>query len=920
MGKNKSASNLVNVIDFNNDRIAFISGSTTLMSISSSGAITTTGVISGSNAASASFALNAGLLNNRNSAEFTSTGSFNSYTSSNDATVTSVAGAALSAVAGVNALAARTSSYTTTSSFNNYTASNNTTMSCVSSTATSAIVGVGALASQTGSYATTGSNTFDGGQYLSSSFNPTGFSTTASLYTDGGLRVTKDAYISGTLYLNNVTVFGTQSISYISSSQLNIGTNLITVNTDTPSIRFGGLAVYDSGSTGLTGSILWDSQNNHWVYSNPSGSSYSGGMFISGPRTSTLGSETGTTSCMLMAGQGGDHITSSMIYHSSTVTCFHGNSYISGSGAACFAGVITGGSDILLTGTNGNLYGGTAAGSATISNVGGQTYAKFFGASHATTPNATAFVNSNSTMLTISSAGVACFASNVCASTISAATEFRLAASFARVATLDAGGGFGGGYNFNWNNASPIHDSTGALSGYGYANDGSIRLYTRSSQAANTAASERIRILNTGVACFACQVYIGTDRLCWTDTTFKTLQVGNGAFNNTSNQTQIVNNIYYDDSSYKYLIAGPANRIIMTTNGEIQLETANSGNPGCVISLNARLVVANTGAVSISCGLIVGSSICTQGNCTFVRAHNYTWMGGSGGDYGSVGYNIGYTSSSATYTYAVTDLASMIRFDSGGFNFLTAPGGTAGNPLSFACRVRILNSGSTIFSCAICLAGANIFMPGAIAGRGSMIEMPNSQTADLLGMPNLSSTFYLSYACNSLVFRNDSGGTMLQMYCNRTVDVGGNLNVGGGISAGGSLNGGPLTTTTQKIKNSAGGFANMVHKVQGAAGSFSQLVICVDLRGAGGYGYIINTGGTGGGIFQSGGGYTNGQINFSHSAPVGSGFTVTCHACTGTDNIIRFVGGGGVHPFASIQMFGSLQQDFDDTNIYIDYR
>jgi hypothetical protein len=307
------------------------------MSISSSGAITTTGVISGSNAASASYALNAGLLNNKNSAEFTSTGSFNSYTSSNDATVTSVAMSTALALASIATLTSKTGSYTTTSSFNSYTSSNDANVNCVSSTATSALVGVGALASQTGSYSTTGSNTFVGGQYLSSSFNPTGFSTTASLYTDGGLRVTKDAYISGTLYLNNVTVFGTQSVAYISSSQLNIGTNLITVNTDTPSVRFGGLAVYDSGSTGLTGSILWDSQNNHWVYSNPSGSSYSGGMFISGPRTSTLGSETGTTSCMLLAGQGGDHLTSSMIYHSSTATCFYGNSFISSSGAACFA-------------------------------------------------------------------------------------------------------------------------------------------------------------------------------------------------------------------------------------------------------------------------------------------------------------------------------------------------------------------------------------------------------------------------------------------------------------------------------------------------------------------------------------------------------------------------------------------------------
>jgi hypothetical protein len=180
----------------------------------------------------------------------------------------------------------------------------------------SAITRLISLENRTGSYATTGSNTFVGSQYFSSSFNPTGFTTTASLYTDGGLRVTKDMYVSGTAYFNNITVFGTQSVAYISSSQLNIGTNIITVNTDTPTIRFGGLAVYDSGSTGLTGSILWDSQNNHWVYTNPSGSSYSGGMLISGPRASSLGSEQGTTSNALMKGQGGDHITSSGIFES----------------------------------------------------------------------------------------------------------------------------------------------------------------------------------------------------------------------------------------------------------------------------------------------------------------------------------------------------------------------------------------------------------------------------------------------------------------------------------------------------------------------------------------------------------------------------------------------------------------------------
>lgn len=90
-------------------------------------------------------------------------------------------------------------------------------------------------------YATTGSNTYTGPQYINEGSNAIGFTSTASLYTDGGLRVTKDAFVSGTLYLNNLTVFGTSSIQYVTSSQLNVGTNIITVNTDTPAIRFGGL-------------------------------------------------------------------------------------------------------------------------------------------------------------------------------------------------------------------------------------------------------------------------------------------------------------------------------------------------------------------------------------------------------------------------------------------------------------------------------------------------------------------------------------------------------------------------------------------------------------------------------------------------------------------------------------------------------
>jgi len=315
------------------------------------------------NAATASLNTYTSSNNTNISALNAQSASFLAYTASNDANV-------ISAFANISSLSAGSAS----SAFNvnalsnfsasmlSYTASSNVKFAGLDAASGSAITRLTSLENRTGSYATTGSNTFVGGQYFSSSLNPTGFTTTASLYTDGGLRVTKDAYISGTLYLNNVTVFGTQSIAYISSSQLNIGTNIITVNTDTPSVRFGGLAVYDSGSTGLTGSMLWDSQNNHWIYSNPSGSSYSGGMFISGPRTSTLGSETGTTSCMLLAGQGGDHLTSSMIYHSSTVTCIP--TAIAAGSTACFAGNLNACSSVNV-GLNLRISTSTSAGNAT---------------------------------------------------------------------------------------------------------------------------------------------------------------------------------------------------------------------------------------------------------------------------------------------------------------------------------------------------------------------------------------------------------------------------------------------------------------------------------------------------------------------------------------------------------------------------
>jgi hypothetical protein len=131
--------------------------------------------------------------------------------------------------------------------------------------------------------------------------------------------------------------------------------------------------------------------------------------------------------------------------------------------------------------------------------------------------------------------------------------------------------------------------------------------------------------------------------------------------------------------------SGGTNPIYLTSSGGF-FALSNGGSVD-------HLLITSSGAASFSNSITAASFIQTSGNATYFRAGNYTWMGGSGGDYGSVGYNIGYTGTSTTYNYAVSDFASMLRFDSGGFVFLNATNGTAGNPITFTPRLTIANGG-----------------------------------------------------------------------------------------------------------------------------------------------------------------------------------------------------------------------------------
>ncbi len=156
--------------------------------------------------------------------------------------------------------------------------------------------------------ATTGSNTFTGIQTISNTTNSTNFADGA-LIVQGGVGITKDVNISGSLTVTGLLTAVSSSIQYVTSSQLNIGLSRITVNDD-DLVRFAGLSVIDSGSTFGTGSLLWDSLNNHWI-AEVDDQNYNSTILIGGPKNSgSLGSEIGLTANRVPVAVDTNHIDS----------------------------------------------------------------------------------------------------------------------------------------------------------------------------------------------------------------------------------------------------------------------------------------------------------------------------------------------------------------------------------------------------------------------------------------------------------------------------------------------------------------------------------------------------------------------------------------------------------------------------------
>jgi exonuclease VII small subunit len=279
------------------------------------------------NTATASFSSSIGSLNN-------ATASLNTATSSLNSSITSLNAATASFSSAIGSLNNATASlYTATSSLNSsITSLNAATASLLSFTASQAALNV--------KYATTGSNTFTGTQT-----------------------------ITGSLFISqNLVVQGSSSIQNITASVVSIGTNTVILNTDTPSIRFGGIKVQDSGSgAGASGSLLWDSQEDRWIYVTPSGSAegYNSAILIGGPKNlGSIGSELGLTTGKIQKAVGGDHIGDSIMTESGTTVSVSGSL-----SATSLTGSINGSQITDATVSNAKLANSTISGISLGSNL-----------------------------------------------------------------------------------------------------------------------------------------------------------------------------------------------------------------------------------------------------------------------------------------------------------------------------------------------------------------------------------------------------------------------------------------------------------------------------------------------------------------------------------------------------------------------
>jgi hypothetical protein len=156
---------------------------------------------------------------------------------------------------------------------------------------------------------------------IGTNLNVSGSTSVTGAFTVGSGSMTSlggDLYVSG-----NLQVLGSQTNVNLQSNTVDIGDNIILVNAYSPFQRYAGIAGYDSGSVGNSGSLLWDSQNDYWLFINSNG--FSSKMI--GTTSGSLGTENNLTSGTFPIATGDSTIGNSLLTYSGTTLAYNTNKF-----------------------------------------------------------------------------------------------------------------------------------------------------------------------------------------------------------------------------------------------------------------------------------------------------------------------------------------------------------------------------------------------------------------------------------------------------------------------------------------------------------------------------------------------------------------------------------------------------------------
>ena len=181
------------------------------------------------------------------------------------------------------------------------------------------------------------------GVFVSSSLNVTGSSNLGgNTNVNGVLTVTGNTQLQSNLYVSgNLEVLGSSTNVNIQSQTVNIGDNIVQVNTYSPFDRYAGLSAYDSGSVGLSGSVLWDSTNDYWLIVNSNANSSK--LIGTTASTGGTGTEISLTSGTFPIATSSNTIGDSLLTYSGTTLAYNTNKFTvdSGNGDTAISGNLT---------------------------------------------------------------------------------------------------------------------------------------------------------------------------------------------------------------------------------------------------------------------------------------------------------------------------------------------------------------------------------------------------------------------------------------------------------------------------------------------------------------------------------------------------------------------------------------------------